>query len=392
AWEERTAARLGTFRETGEFTLPGSQDTDAFNADIVERTRGRDGRQVIGDLDAAHERLVAEIARLDEARLDANDGWAKAIVAGNTYGHYAEHHDELHAAVPKTPAELLERVEEGWKPFRNAVANVGLRGLSSRTSAGWTVKGLLGHVTHWAAGVPAELEVRMRGGRSAPPDVDAVNAEAASRAETKPARRLVGDLDAAHASVVAALRALPQDREVPFLAGRRVAAETYEHYREHYPELRQLRPRTMAELVDRIEAEWRVFREAIRHLGRARIGEAIGDGWTYKDMLAHVSAWMEFAPQRLRDLRKGQADPLTWTPDAIDASNARAVEERRLVGPEAILDEMDAAYRRLIGEVREVSDEEIARSSHGSGVLSLFAWCSYLHFEQHYPELGVEVG
>ncbi|MEK6620719.1 MAG: maleylpyruvate isomerase N-terminal domain-containing protein, partial [Chloroflexota bacterium] len=36
AWEERTAARLGTFRETGEFTSVA--DTDAFNADVVERT------------------------------------------------------------------------------------------------------------------------------------------------------------------------------------------------------------------------------------------------------------------------------------------------------------------------------------------------------------------
>src|SRR3989441_12886146 len=93
AWEERTASRLRTSRESGEGTLPGVDDADEFNAAVVDRTRGRDAREVIRELDAAHERVVEGMRKLGPGQLHANDDRVIAVVAGNTYGHYAEHFD-----------------------------------------------------------------------------------------------------------------------------------------------------------------------------------------------------------------------------------------------------------------------------------------------------------
>jgi len=61
-------------------------------------------------------RLLEEIKKLSDKQIHAKDDWAIAIVAGNTYGHFAEHHVELHAAVPKKPAEIIEKIREGWRP------------------------------------------------------------------------------------------------------------------------------------------------------------------------------------------------------------------------------------------------------------------------------------
>jgi hypothetical protein len=84
----------------------------------------------VGDeLDAAHERIVEEIGKLTPEQIHAHDDWAIAVVAGNTYGHYAEHLDEIFAAVPKRPAELLAKMREGWRPFRRAVNRLGLTAL-----------------------------------------------------------------------------------------------------------------------------------------------------------------------------------------------------------------------------------------------------------------------
>src|SRR5439155_1339674 len=134
AWEERTATRLAVFRESGEGVV-GVDGTDPFNAAVVERTRSRDGGDVLRELDEAHRALAAEVEKLTPGQLHANDDWVITVVAGNSYGHYAEHHEELFAAVPRKPGELLAKMREGWRPFRNAVGRVGLIPLSGRTPA-----------------------------------------------------------------------------------------------------------------------------------------------------------------------------------------------------------------------------------------------------------------
>lgn len=147
-------------------------------------------------------------------------------------------------------------------------------------------------------------------------------------------------------------------------------------------------PRTVLELRERIHAAWKPFRDAVWQLGRARLGESIDDGRTYKDMLAHVAAWMEYVPARLDEIRAGRPDPVTWSRTTIDDFNARAVAERRLVGAEAMLDELDTSYRGVLAQLDRTTDAEIAGSSYESGILSLFAWCTYLHWDEHAQELG----
>ena len=119
-------------------------------------------------------------------------------------------------------------------------------------------------------------------------------------------------------------------------------------------------PATTAELLARVDEGWRHFREGVRHVGRAGLAERTSAGGTYKDLVAHVAAALEEAP-------------------------------RRLVGPEAMPGELDTAHRQLVAAVRGLRDEEVAGSSHDLGVLSIVAWCSYLHFDEHLAEIGVPV-
>ncbi|MEO8632399.1 MAG: maleylpyruvate isomerase N-terminal domain-containing protein, partial [Chloroflexota bacterium] len=90
AWFDLTIDRLGHFRTTGE-TKGSGGEADDINAGIVERTRGRDAREILAQLDASMARLLEEIRKVDDTQIHANDGWVIAIVAGNSYGHFAEH-------------------------------------------------------------------------------------------------------------------------------------------------------------------------------------------------------------------------------------------------------------------------------------------------------------
>ncbi len=93
AWEDATRRRLRAFQERGERPGPPGE-VDDFNAKVVAEHRFVGAEAILGELETAHRMLVEEIVRLD-----AVDDWIERIVAANTFGHYAEHAEELAAAV-----------------------------------------------------------------------------------------------------------------------------------------------------------------------------------------------------------------------------------------------------------------------------------------------------
>jgi len=382
AWERATASRLARLRESGDFAGPPSDDDDEFNARVAAEARGKRAREVIRELADAHDALTHEVEALSDEQFAANEHWARAIVAGNTFDHYAEHQVELESGLPWTRDELVARMEEGWGRFWQAVGFVGSERLERTTPAGWTGKALLAHIARWLEGVPPELPVRLEGRRSPQPDVDAVNARSAEQAATLPARRSVERVERAYRAVRDAVRALP-DGTLPLMVLRLVAGETFNHFSEHDAELAALRPRTATELAARVDEAWRPVRERIREIGRGRMGESLPNGWTYKDLVGHIAAWEEYGERGIRDWRAGRFAEMS---DAdVDAFNAREVENRKLVGAEAILDELDTAHRRLVEIARTLTEDELRERI----PLSLVAWDTYLHYPDHAQDLGI---
>ena len=380
AWEDRAASRLRTLRESAARTYPGVDDTDEFNAAVVERTRGRHARDVIGELDAAHARIVEEIGKLTPEQIHAKDDWVISVVAGNTYGHYADHLDEIFVSVPKRPAELLGKMREGWRPFRRALNRLGLSALSDTTPSGWTYKAMVSHVANWMEKLAGEMPNRLAGRRGPFPDVDAENAREAEASTSRSAHEVIERMHAAYKGVVELVTALPADRDIDFLAVRLVVGETYGHFVEHGAEIEAALPRTAADYVERIDKVWKPFRAAIRERGRAGLGEPTSSGWTYKDLVAHVVGWMEQIVREIqtKEFRTG------WTSETIQEFNDRSVRTHELVGPEAMVDELDTVYRRLIEILRGLGggdvDEKIASS---------LPHYTYLHWEEHFAELGI---
>ncbi|TMC05874.1 MAG: hypothetical protein E6J35_03415 [Chloroflexi bacterium] len=333
-WEDLAAKRLSGLRETGEFA-PSGVTTDAFNAEMAQRASARAGVEVLADLDATHTKLVAEIERLTPEQIRANDGWAIAVIAGDSYGHYAEHHTELFAAVPTRPAQLLERMREGWRPFRRALSRVGLRPLSNKTTAGWTGKALLSHLAFWLEALVDMLPERLAGRRGPIRNNQAENDREIAAADARPAHDVVKRLDDAYRKVVETVSALPPDEDVHFFA---------------------------------------IAGLAVRSLA------ATPSGWSFRDMCAHVANWMQVATNELEAGKFGR-----WSAETIQAENDRAVEAHRLVGPEAMLDELDTSHRRL--------REAIVASGDGTPDLKVgdvIGFYTYLHWEEHlHEDLGV---
>lgn len=151
----------------------------------------------------------------------------------------------------------------------------------------------------------------------------------------------------------------------------------------------------ISELLARIDEGWRPFRDAVRGIGRARMDEATPAGWPHRELLAHVAAWEDLTARRLQSYREtGDRSPAEEARD-VDAFNARVIAQHRLVGAEALLDELDTAHRRLVNELSRLTDEQAAADVHetpfgpASWVQAIVAGSSYGHYAEHASELGL---
>lgn len=153
-------------------------------------------------------------------------------------------------------------------------------------------------------------------------------------------------------------------------------------------------PLTTAALLARVDAGWAPFREAVRHLGRARLDEPTGAGWSFHDLIAHVAGWHDLTARRLRHLRTTGVRPGPGDEAAIgvpafrdaDELNARIVASHRLVGPEALVDELDTTQRALREEIAQLSDDQVAADD--GWVAAVVAANTFGHYAEHAKELG----
>jgi hypothetical protein len=151
---------------------------------------------------------------------------------------------------------------------------------------------------------------------------------------------------------------------------------------------------TRADLLKVMDEGWRQFRESVRHVGRARMDEPTGAGWTYHDLFAHVAGWHDLTVRRMRVYRaEGRFPEYNEGVGGIapfkdgDEFNARLVSSHRLVGPEALTDELDTTYRSLRAEIAQLTDDQV-RANDG-WVISVVSGNTYGHYEEHATELGL---
>ncbi|HEX9494605.1 MAG TPA: maleylpyruvate isomerase N-terminal domain-containing protein [Candidatus Limnocylindria bacterium] len=148
-----------------------------------------------------------------------------------------------------------------------------------------------------------------------------------------------------------------------------------------------------SELVAQVDEGWRSFREAVRHIGRAKMDQQTGAGWSYHDLVAHAAGWHDLTARRLRAFRTTGTLPgpddaaalgLPVFKDA-DEFNAILVSSHRLVGPEALVDELDTTFRALRAELEQLTDEQV-RASDGA-IIRVVAGNTYGHYDEHAQEL-----
>src|SRR5215218_4606441 len=111
--------------------------------------------------------------------------------------------------------------------------------------------------------------------------------------------------------------------------------------------------RTLARMDD----AWAAFRERAQSIPVQRLDTRIGDdGWSIKQMLAHVWTWHDLTLERLSTFAtSGAPVELADETDAINARSARS-SGGRTTGE--IVFGMEDSYRRLRREVARLTDSQ----------------------------------
>lgn len=317
---------------------------------------------------------------------------------------------------PATANDLIAPMNRAWWPFFIAARTLGAGTMERPTPAGWTYQEMLAHVAAWHelaarrirafaqygvtdAGEGPDAAQRFDGLGLAEAsrerllrewDMDGFNAAVREAAALRPAREVLEDLGASYRRLRDEVGKLDDLQVAANVSDGRsfahaiVEGDSFGHYAEHDDELRSGVPSTRADLASRVDEDWKRFREQVRHLGRAGLAGRTTSGWTYKDLLAHVVGWLDDVSRRIAAIRGGTDRPIA-TPTEIDGYNARSVASHALVGPEAMLDELDTSYRRMRATVVGLTDREVRSPQ----LLSLVATRTFLHWEEHLGELGV---
>lgn len=89
-WHDMTGDRLGRFMESGE-PVDFEGHEDAINARAARAATGRTTGEIVQGVEDSYRRLHRQVSRLTDDQLVDHDGFAAAIIAGNSYGHYRQH-------------------------------------------------------------------------------------------------------------------------------------------------------------------------------------------------------------------------------------------------------------------------------------------------------------
>ncbi len=130
------------------------------------------------------------------------------------------------------------------------------------------------------------------------------------------------------------------------------------------------------------ESGWKELVELFAQIPAARFDEptVTPEGWSPKDVMFHIAAWMADAGLQLERMRAGTFDPAEETSASIQERNGQLFESSKAMEPSDVRIEFFSAHQRMceeLGEMPELTPEAV----------EWFEESGPLHYAQHIKDL-----
>ena len=134
-------------------------------------------------------------------------------------------------------------------------------------------------------------------------------------------------------------------------------------------------------LIKDLDGEYESLYGILMSLGDADKVRPMLDTWSVKDILAHIAAWLREGARALEGLARGeQAMPESLDDDAVDARNARFVEEWRDASVQEVQTELHLAKDAFARAMRSLPEERFAE---GEAARRIVYEVGLDHFREH---------
>jgi hypothetical protein len=151
------------------------------------------------------------------------------------------------------------------------------------------------------------------------------------------------------------------------------------------------RPGSMAELLSDIEAEWKALTGVVKRLTPQQMTTPDAGGWSPKDNLAHLAAWMRALMdyhmggrpiEEVLDLPRNTGNE--WDDDSV---NAVLFVQNQARTSEDVLKELNRVYMELTARLRSGPFDELLKprpaDPQGKPVLDYVLGNTTEHFAEH---------
>jgi uncharacterized protein (TIGR03083 family) len=156
-------------------------------------------------------------------------------------------------------------------------------------------------------------------------------------------------------------------------------------------------PQDKAELLARIEREWRALERAIAGLSDQQMSVPDTGGWSIKDNLAHLSAWERF--MRLSYLHKMPAhevmnlDPETYRQTDETGMNAILFQRNKDRPVAEVLAGLRDEHARVLDELAKLSFEQMMLpldpdDPRKAPLMAVIIGNTYDHYREHRITIG----
>jgi hypothetical protein len=148
-----------------------------------------------------------------------------------------------------------------------------------------------------------------------------------------------------------------------------------------------------ADLVRTMREAHHRLAEAVERIPDERLLKQVMEGWTGKDLLAHIAWWHDHSARVIASLRAGQEPYDTSDPaNATDALNERTHREHENDVTELTRKVFQESFVRLLAALEPVTDEELFAADRwpwlgGEALAEMILWDTARHYEGHREQL-----
>lgn len=151
-------------------------------------------------------------------------------------------------------------------------------------------------------------------------------------------------------------------------------------------------PRNHAELIELIRRERAALENTLSRLDEEQLLQPLGsDGWTVKDLLAHITIWEQRMVQWMRESLRGYtperpAPGMTW--DDLDRLNQINYEESKDRSLDSVLGEFNRSHHQVLQIVGELTQEDLFDPQrfawrNGDPIWHMVAANTWWHYREH---------